>query len=202
MKRIQGFTLLEVLVSVVLFAIMASMAYAGLNHIIRSSEQIKRSNQSMADLQFALFSIENDVLQLTHRSIRDDYGDSKNALVLTKESIELSRSGWQNFLQMPRSSIQRVAYNVEDELLKRRFWLTLDRTLEQQAVSSVILNDVADIEFYLVDKSGKTHYEWPVNNNGLNTEKSETVALSYLAVVITTQQWGEISKFIELDWHE
>lgn len=202
MKKYQGFTLLEVLVSVALFAIMAAMAYAGLNHIIRSSAQIKASNQAIAELQFSLFSIENDVLQLVHRPIRDDYGDTQPALLVSKEKLELTRTGWQNFLQQTRSNLQRVSYTVEDDQLTRHFWLNLDHALEQQAVSSVILKEVVDIEFNVVDQQGKTYQSWPPTTDQINVGEDKQTVLKYLTVLITTKHLGEITKLIELDWHE
>jgi len=43
--RNRGFTLLEMVVAVAIFAIMAAIAYTGLNHTIRVGNQVGESNQ-------------------------------------------------------------------------------------------------------------------------------------------------------------
>ncbi len=193
-KPQQAFTLIEMLISVAIFALMAAMAYGGLSQVIRSSEQIKLSNKTLSELQFTLSSIERDLLQLSDRKIRDEFGDEQAALKLAEDQLTFSRLGWVNFIGAQRSHIQRVEYVLEDEQVLRRYWLSLDQTVEQKPIQSVILEDVKSLTFKVIDSTGAVHISWP-DNIGVNASSASAKAIE---MVIELNRWGEIKKLIEL----
>ena len=69
-----GFTLLELLVAITIFAIMSVMAYGGLSNVIDNSESSKRSLLRLQEIQQAMINIERDFSQITDRGIRDELG--------------------------------------------------------------------------------------------------------------------------------
>jgi len=190
----KAFTLLEMLISITIFALMAAMAYGGLNQIIRSSAQITQSNETLSELQFTLSSIEKDLLQLSNRKVRDEFGDEQPALKLAQDTLTFSRLGWVNFIGAQRSHIQRVEYDLKDGQLVRRYWLTLDQTVEQKPIESVLLHGVKELSFKVIDAQGKLYLSWP-NTTGLN---ATPVTAKAIEVTIEINQWGEIKKLIEL----
>ncbi|MBL7002730.1 MAG: type II secretion system minor pseudopilin GspJ [Gammaproteobacteria bacterium] len=195
-----GFTLLEMLVSVAIFALMSAMAYSGLNQVIRSSDAIKTNNTTLAELQFSFASLEKDFLQLSQRKVRDQYGDEQGALTLDEDNLSLSRLGWQNLLEQKRSRIQRVQYSVENNQLIRRYWFVLDKTLDSKPVSSVLLNNVESASFRLMDSKQATHKLWPFPQYLLVSDQ-EPPDVRALEIKIELKQWGEVIKLIELVDH-
>ena len=112
--RTSGFTLLEMVVAVAIFAIMAAIAYTGLNHTIKIGSQVSESNQRLSELQFALSYFSRDWLQVSSRKVRNQYGDEESNIVLEENSISFTHGGWPNLLQRKRSNLQRVQYLVVD----------------------------------------------------------------------------------------
>ena len=129
--KLAGFTLLELLVAVTIFAILSSMAYGGLRNVIDNSQQTELSMQRMQQVQLAMLKISRDFTQLSQRNIRDEYGNSSNYIMAGDGGdvfIEFSRGGRRNPAQLQRSHLQRVAYKLEENTLSRLHWPHLDRT--------------------------------------------------------------------------
>lgn len=194
LKSQKAFTLLEMLISVAVFALMAAMAYGGLSQVIRSSEQIKVSNETLAELQFSLSSIEKDLLQLSDRKIRDEYGDEQAALIIAQDRLIFSRLGWVNFIGAQRSHIQRVEYVINENQLIRQYWTSIDQTIEQKPIQSILMNRVKSMSVKVVDAQRQLQSSWPITE----AENANPPAAKAIEVILELEQWGEVRKLIEL----
>ncbi|MCQ8117432.1 type II secretion system minor pseudopilin GspJ [Methylomonas rosea] len=162
----RGFTLLEILIAMAVFAIMAAMAYAGLSAVLDVRAGTEKRSDSMAELQQTLYLLNEDLTQALPRSIRDEFGSEQPAfsggngedlLTLTRNVPEWSE------LAM-RSQLQRVSYRLENGSLYRQVWTVLDRTQQTQFRRKKLLNVAAlDLRFYGSDWT--TH--WPADGSGL-----------------------------------
>ncbi|NOX50579.1 MAG: type II secretion system minor pseudopilin GspJ [Gammaproteobacteria bacterium] len=166
MGKSRGFTLIEVLVALLIFAIIGVISSQLLSQTISSNEHLSERGQRLADIHRAMQIIQRDVMQLTNRPIRDEYGDSKPPLLIgTDGRIEFTRSGWRNPLQLPRAQVQRVGYLWQDNKLIRGYWSVLDRAQNTEPSYQVLLEDVERVEFYAVDASGNQNHFWPIPGN-------------------------------------
>jgi len=111
-----GFTLLELLVALTVFAVISVMAYSGLNTVITARLQIKQQAEQLANLQQIFIKLGRDIEQIVQRPIRNQYGDEESHIKGTLQQIEFTRSGWRNPAQQNRSSLQRVAYHLQKKL--------------------------------------------------------------------------------------
>lgn len=162
--RQSGYTLLEVMIALGLFALMAAGAYATLNNTLISIEAINAQTERVQRLQRALQTLGDDFSQLQPRPVRDELGQGYvPALEADPRSeflAELSRGGWRNPLTLPRPTLQRVAYRVEDNELIRYHWRVLDRTLANEPVELALLDGVEALRVrYLVGEEWSE--EWP-----------------------------------------
>ena len=71
----RGFTLLELLVALAVFAIMATAAYSGLRSVLFTRAAVEEQSRRLAAVQMAVYRLEQDVEQTLARGIRDEYGD-------------------------------------------------------------------------------------------------------------------------------
>jgi general secretion pathway protein J len=158
-----GFTLLEMLVALAVFAVIGVMAHQLLWHMVRAHDHVDERAIRLADLQRAMQIMQRDLMQVAHRPIRDELGDPLPALILgDQRPLEFTRQGWRNPLELARSDLQRVAYGLEGETLYRYFWTVLDRSEESQPNRQELLVDVTDFEVTVIDLRGNVHAFWPL----------------------------------------
>jgi general secretion pathway protein J len=129
-----GFSLIEVLVAVAVFAVVSSISVGLLAGALRSKEQGEAALERLASVQRASALLREDIGQLVLRPARDGQGlvDPRvfaidvegTELVRTaggaREIIVLTRTGWANPGSVqPRSTLQRVAWVLEGDALYR-----------------------------------------------------------------------------------
>ncbi len=159
-----GFTLLEVLVAISIFAIVGLSAHQLLRSVIDTQVKVRSSNEAFAEVARALGTIERDVNQIVYRSVRDEYGETRPPLIVGGEdqiAIEFTRTGWNNPLGLPRSEMQRVLYRLNDETLERVFWLVLDRAEDSEPVIQTLASGVRNFSVLLIDGEDERVDLWP-----------------------------------------
>lgn len=198
----RGFTLFELLVAMAIFAVIGLLTSGGLNAVIDRHEQLSVTSDDLRTLQYAVRRMTRDMQQLQPRPVRRETGGGYvPALMADGRSevlVELTTGGWSNPLGMPRSTLQRVSYRVEDETLIRAHWLVLDRTLAQEPVETPLLDDVEVVEIRYLGANDEWFTEWP--QQPYETESPSTIRGLPRAVEIAfeTPQWGRIVRLIEL----
>ena len=202
MRRQQGFTLLELLVSVGLLALLGLASALALNSGIRSEELISRRLDVLEQLQTAQQLIRRDLEQAVARYGRDSLGDSRLQVFTANAQADSGDNGMlltfykggRRLLgrQFEGSGLERVQYRLEDRQLIREISPVLDPTKSTPVRSRVLLEEVDEIaiNFYV---QGLWQSRWPVPNQNppLNFPQA-------LQVQITLQPYGEISQNILL----
>ena len=185
----RGFTLLEVLVAISIFAMISVVSAQLLRSIIKTESTVSLSNESINDVGRALNVIYRDVSQFTPRNIRDEYGDVSSALIVGQGAhvLELSRTGWSNPALHSRSELQRVAYKIADGILYRYFWLVLDRAEDSQPRMQRLLEGVKLFEVKAITQPGESIDIWPAFDAG------PALPLG-IEIILTVDHIGEIRK--------
>jgi len=164
MKRRQnGFTLIEILVALFIFALVALISGQLLSRTISAQDRLQDRGERLALVHRAMQIMQRDMLQLTNRSVRtsDDFTQLAPLLINTDGFIEMTRVGWRNPLRHRRSEMQRVSYRLDDEKLVRGYWHTLDRGYDAEPAFQILLEEVEQVEFYVLDTQGEEHKFWP-----------------------------------------
>ncbi len=211
-RTTRGFTLLEVMFAVSIFAFVGLGAYQLLSTVIDTQARVSASNETITSLSRVFNVIEGDLLQVVQRGIRDEYGDRRPPLMVgdgTSTSgfsqmegtgtpiLEFTRTGWNNPMQFPRSDMQRVAYRLQDDddeqkrILQRIFWLVLDRVPESDPVIQTLLHDVVDFRVNVLDYDGEQHSLWPAHDISGITPRA-------LEIFLETKTLGEIRRIFLL----
>lgn len=157
-----GFTLFELLVAVAIFAIISAMAYTGIMQVEDGQKQLSNKENRLAQIQMTFVNFERDIQQVVHRPIRNRYGTEEASVMGQGEFLlELTRGGLRNPAHVARSSLQRVAYTLEDDKLERLYWLVLDQAQDTVPVKQVLLNKVSSIDISFLDQAGNWSNDWP-----------------------------------------
>ena len=130
----QGFTLLEILIALAIFAVMSMMAYAGLAAILDARASTVPRAQQLAQLQTTLYLLNEDLSQVIKRPIRDQLGSSEPAFSIGRgnEILVFTRTVPSWLANSPENNLLRVSYSLENETLYRRVWTIPDRTQQTE----------------------------------------------------------------------
>lgn len=161
MRPVRGFSLLEVLVAVALFALAMGLAYGGLDAVVRGRAQLQEEAQRLAALQRAVGLLERDLRAALPRSVRD--GDLRRlpALQIDGDGLTLTRGGFNNRLAQARAELERVRWYAEGDALQRGRWRVLDRPGGERAQTDARLEGVRTIEFEALGVDGRWVARWP-----------------------------------------
>ena len=138
-----------------------------------------------------------DFEQAVVRPIRDDLGDEQGAFVQQAglATLEFTRGGLPNPAGWPRSSLQRVAYILEQGEFTRVYWRSLDRTQGNEPVRRVMLNGVDNLEFRFMDSRARWHDQWPPTIGG--SVQNATLP-SAVELKLELEGWGELRRVYAL----
>ncbi len=194
-----GFTLLELLVAVGVFAILGVLAYGGLNAVLATQAHSKQEADRLKALQLCMRHFQRDIEQFVSRPVRDKFGDKRPALIIgEKPLMELTHAGWRNPAGLVRSQLQRVSYNLDDEgTLMRMTWPLLDGTDIEELLQTPLLNEVEEVVIRALDEDGEWQKEWPPLNES-QTDQSNTPSPVALEITLTANPWGELRRLIAL----
>lgn len=117
-----GFTLVEVMVALLIFGMIAAAGVAVLSFSVRAQGAATAKLDDVAALNRLEAVLSADLAQALVRPTRDEGGARLPAFVGTAEGVALVRGGWTNLDAEPRPGIQRVAYRLAGDRLERISW--------------------------------------------------------------------------------
>lgn len=188
-----GFTLLELIVVIGIFAIFALMAYGGLDSVLNTRRQVEIAQERIAALQKSYIRLRNDLQQVSNRTARDGFGDVQPALRATdKGYLEFTRAGWRNPLLLPRPGFERVAYRYEAGKLIRSSWRVLDQAQDSKAVDVTLFDNVEQVRWRYFDKvSNEWRDRWPYDTN-TDTAQAAIAPPEAVELTMRTKDVGEL----------
>lgn len=198
--RTRGFTLVEVLVAIFVFAIVSAIAMGGYNELSKQSGIVADSAGRTRAVQSAVQRLSLDFSSLEPRPVREPLGDSVQpalrADARSEQLAELTHSGWSNPAGVPRSTLQRVTYRLDDKKLLREYWVVLDRTLAGEPQSAVLLDRVTSMKMRFMDSNRTWHEQWPpMGYSAPDAPRLRPIAVEF---TLELEDWGEIKRLVEV----
>jgi len=187
-----GFTLIEILIAIAIFATLSLAAYQILQGVLRSGEISREHDKHLVEIQRGMLLIERDFVQMVARISRTGNVEEGSLQVLyagkkvldsDSEGIEFNRLGWKNPLNMlPRSAILRVGYRVKNNQLQRLYYLHPDTVAGDKPEQQIILNDVDSLSFRFWDD------DW------IDTWNANKTIPKGIEMTIVSQHYGELKR--------
>ncbi|MBT8120284.1 MAG: type II secretion system minor pseudopilin GspJ [Gammaproteobacteria bacterium] len=201
-NRQQGFTLLELLIASIIFAIMAVMAYGGLDNVLSNSKASQQALSRLQQIQQGIAIISRDFSQLVPRAVRDEYGNIQPALSTANNIdnlVEFTRGGRPNPANLLRSTLVRVAYQFDDEELVRLQWPQLDNAPGMEANKTTLIDDLESVSIRYLDGNAQWQEEWPPVNTGASISNTISTQPLAIEVILTLADWGEIRRIYTMN---
>lgn len=200
MRLRTGFTLIEVLVALAIFGIVSILAYQALGQSLSNAELLNDRMARLRAVQQTMRLLGSDLTQLAPRPVRDPLDGTPSPALRTAPgtefALELTRGGWPNPAGLPRGTLQRANYRIEDGELIRLHWNVLDPTLNSEPIATVLLDDVDSLYFNYLPPGGDWTNQWPPL--GVSGPVALRLRPQVVEVVLTLVDEGEIRRFFEV----
>lgn len=126
-----GFTLVELLISLLIFGMLAAAGVGLLAFSVRAQEASSERLNEVAAIRRIGAILTSDLAQATPRLVRDGNGARMPAFTgegggAGQVALGFVRQGWSNGGELARASLQRVEYRLMDDRLERQGWPMLD----------------------------------------------------------------------------
>ena len=215
-RRQQGFTLLELLIASIIFAVMAVMAYGGLSNVMNASETSKTALLRLKQIQQTISILNRDFSQIVERSIRDEYGNPVTFLTTKNDLdnlVEFTRGGRKSPPVLLRSSLVRVAYRFDEDKLVRLYWPQLDRSPNMEPKKTALIGNVEKVSIRFMDTNKEWQEHWPplsassstptptgsgsvgLGTTGLGVAAPPTIDKPLaIEIVLQLKDWGDIRR--------
>ncbi|MBU2978321.1 type II secretion system minor pseudopilin GspJ [Alteromonas sp. C1M14] len=153
----QGFTLIEILIAIAIFAFIGVASTSVLTTVLDSDELSSARFDKLQRLQRAVTIIERDIEQAVPRAVRVN-GEASETVMRGGDpdesdglAIAFVRSGWQNpQMMLPRSTLQAVAYRLRDDKLERLYTNYVDSVSGTEPKVRELLDNITDFKVEFV----------------------------------------------------
>jgi general secretion pathway protein J len=173
MNARRGFTLIEVLVALAIFAILSAISFRGLAAVLDARARIVEENRKWREVAMAFAMMDRDLAAAANRP-----GRSPDDLVIPPffgNAPELSREPTQlAFSRMGDEGVpaRRVAYRLNGSTLELLAYPSIDAAPRDVAAAFPLLTGVQAMNTRFLDINGNWQTRWPSLNNGAASSAS------------------------------
>ena len=155
-KKHAGYTLIEVIIALAIFAILGTISVGLLARAFDISARLKAKTEPLAEFQLAVTRMNRDVVQIVERGTSSFVGQINYA--------EFIRGGIVNpDEEEAKSTLKRVALLCENnEKLVRKTWARVDPQSPSDFQKQVLINNLENCEFSYLAKGDTWVSEWPM----------------------------------------
>ena len=164
-----GFTLVEMLIALAIFAIIAGGALMLLQFSVDAEAASRAKTQQIASVRRFLSVWNADLAQAVPRPARDAAGGAGAALEAPTGApdgviLRLTRGGWSNYDGAPRPSLQRVEYRWQGGKLARAGYPFLDGA--RADVAAPLADSVGPPRLRFRTQDGNWRERWEPQRSG------------------------------------
>lgn len=179
-KRLSaGFTLFEMLVAVALFALMAVLAYGGLDRVMAARHAVDDEAQRWRDLEALFTRIQTDLDASLERPVRNVFGVVEPAF--KGEQVLVGEDAAN--LYFVRSSIdgppKRIGYRFKDKKLELLEWDYLDAGPRSRPKVYPLLDSLTDFQIRYWSQQTDWAPTWPRSGNLLERPRAIEVSVTF-----------------------
>jgi general secretion pathway protein J len=162
--RARGFTLIEALLALAIFGMIAVLAYRATSALSDGEARLSAEAQRWRTLEALFTRFESDIRQAVPRGVRVGAG-SEPAWVATASgngsALVFTRAG-SEFSVEPAAAGQRMGYRLREGTIELAYWPHLDHAPAAQPVVYPLVSDVAAFELEYLTRDGGWRRNWPL----------------------------------------
>jgi type II secretion system protein J len=159
----KGFTIIEVLVTLIILSIIAIISSNILQSSIESEKVSSLRLNSIKELNLASSILRRDIRQIANVSIKDFYGNKINGTFISELGSEnLMFTTKVKSFSNEVSPLKRVQYVIENKNFIRKQYYSSNPYNQDEFTKSIIINDIDNLKLSFLNEN-KWHQSWPVS---------------------------------------
>lgn len=188
----RGFSLLELLVAVAIFAVIATLAWGGLDTIVRARRSIDEASLHLVTLQRTVNRFDRDMSSILPIPVQNERQQVEPALVGEVSRIEAT-SAMQSLTALGEAlTPRRVSWRCDRNQLIRSTWIAPDFGYTADGNEHIQLDGVTGCRFRYAAVNGALVDHWPPEDS-----VPDTLPLG-IEITFAVNGHGEFRRFIEL----
>ena len=149
----QAYTLIEVLIALMIFAILASMSTQVLHHFLTQYQHIHQNYTFWHKVDKLIQDMQYQTYFSLRRPVRANEGHMFPAFIGQHDYMEWSYSG-------PHETLHRIAYVCRHGQLKQRTWSALDPLHREDYVEKILFDKLKNCGFRYLNSEHKIDGFW------------------------------------------
>jgi len=160
MTKRSGFTLVELLVAIAIFAVLSALGWKVFDYLIKIKERNTQHEQRLGQLQEAYQQVLRDTVQIVPVTA-NVAGQVQPAVMLQNGQLTFSKTGVTDPLMQGIPPEERVEYiyKADEKKLYRYKYKNLNQTGNDQPETSVLLDSVDQFQIMLLNPNEMA--QWP-----------------------------------------
>ena len=159
----KGFTIIEVLVTLIILSMIAIISSNILQSSIESEKVSSLRLNSIKELNLASSILRRDIRQIANVSIKDFYGNKINGTFISELGSEnLMFTTKVKSFSNEVSPLKRVQYVIENKNFIRKQYYSSNPYNQDEFTKSIIINDIDNLKLSFLNEN-KWHQSWPVS---------------------------------------
>ncbi len=201
-NRQQAFTLIEVLVAIAIFAILALISYRTLSSVLDTRERLQKSSAVLRDQALFFARLENDLNAMLPRASRNGDGLMESALVVEAPSnvndpvIRFSRAGFAANTGA-EAAPQRIGYRLNNNQIELLIWDGIDQAPRATPTAHVALKNIQNFQWRVLVRAPNKETSWRLGWQPTNTNEIDLLPTA-LEVTLTPNNGASIVRLFTL----
>ncbi|MDB2534455.1 type II secretion system minor pseudopilin GspJ [Gammaproteobacteria bacterium] len=159
----KGFTIIEVLVTLIILSMIAIITSNILQSSLESEKISSQHLNSIKELNLASSILRRDIRQIANVSIKDFYGNKINGTFISELGSEnLMFTTKVKSFSNEVSPLKRVQYVIENKNFIRKQYYSSNPYNQDEFTKSIIINDIDNLKLSFLNEN-KWHQSWPVS---------------------------------------
>lgn len=169
--RVSGFTLIEIMVAIIIFSIIATVSYRVIASLVKTKQIVDETQNKWGSISLVSSNLSQSVHRLIPLVVRDNNGlilpavYGKNKLTsLYDGQLEMTLSGSIGDEVTGVKPPKRVGYRFYNGSIYLVTWPVLNRALNSVPEIDLLVGDVDSFDVHFMYLDGKWYDSWPPEN--------------------------------------